>query len=158
MLPGDHVMKMIYNELADLADLGHVHFSQKVKLVLSFYGFDINQLIGATHREIKKFELIFREILFARYIQKWFQNLHLFPKLVAYREIKTDYKIAPYILYIPDKRHQQAVARLRVSSHNLNIVIGRHSRLVELLRQPSLQIIIELFPLAWWHFGSIEMT
>ena len=29
--------------------------------------------------------------------------------------------------------------------------------IVELLRQPSLQIIVELFPLAWWHFGPIEM-
>ena len=50
MLPGDHVMKMIYNELAELAEIGHYNFAQKVKLVLSYYGFDINQLLGATPR------------------------------------------------------------------------------------------------------------
>ena len=64
-------MKFIYNELAELADIGHYNFAQKVKLVLSCYGFDINQLIGATHREIKKLGLSFRENLFARYIQTW---------------------------------------------------------------------------------------
>ena len=121
-------MKMIHNELAELADIGHYTFVQKVKLLLSYYGFDVNQLIGATHREIKQFELSFRENLFARFIQKWSQNLHFFPKWVTYREMKTDYIIEPYILYIPNKRHQQVVARLRVSSHNLNIEIGRHSR------------------------------
>ena len=120
-------MKMVYNELAELADIGHYNFTQKVKLVLSYNGVDINQLIGATHREIKKLELSLCENLFARYIQTWSQNLHCFPELVTYWEIKTDYRIEPYILYIPDKRHQQAVARLRVSSHNLNIEIGRHS-------------------------------
>ena len=107
-------MKIIYNELAELADIGHYNFAQKVKLVLSYYGF--GQLIGATHKEIKKFEISFRENLFPRYIQTWSQNLQFFPKLVTYRELKTDYRIEPYIMYIPDERHQQAVAQLRVSS------------------------------------------
>ena len=36
--------------------------------------------------------------------------------------------VKPYILYIRNKRQQQALARLRVSSHNLYIETGRHSR------------------------------
>ena len=50
MFLGHHVMKMIYNELAQLADSGHHIFAQKGKLVLWSYDFDTSKLIGTTHR------------------------------------------------------------------------------------------------------------
>ena len=53
MLPGDHAMKIIFNDLAELSDTRHYNIAQKVKLVLSYYGFDINRLIGAAYRKIK---------------------------------------------------------------------------------------------------------
>ena len=46
-------MKIIYNELAELADIGHYNFAQKVKLVLSCYGFDINQYKGLHTEKLK---------------------------------------------------------------------------------------------------------
>ena len=53
MLPGDHAMKIIFNDLAELADTRLYNIAQKVKLVLSYYGFHINRLIGAAYRKIK---------------------------------------------------------------------------------------------------------
>ena len=44
--------------------------------------------------------------------------------------INTDiyYRIEPHLIYLNNKKHQRALTRLRVSSHKLNIELGRHSR------------------------------
>ena len=42
--------------------------------------------------------------------------------------IKNDYRIEPHLIYLNNKKHQRALTRLKVSSHKLNIELGRHSR------------------------------
>ena len=49
-------------------------------------------------------------------------------KLTVYKLIKNDYRIEPHLIYLNNKNHQRALTRLRVSSHKLNIELGRHSR------------------------------
>ena len=65
---------------------------------------------------------------YSLYIKSWNNDLSKFPKLDTYRKIKSDYRTEPYILYVGIKRHQQALTRLRVRSHNLHIERGRHCR------------------------------
>jgi len=72
-----------------------------------------------------------REKRYLSYQDDWKLMLHndiKFPKLCTYKLIKRDYRIEPHILYVTNKRHQRALTRLRVSSHKLQIEIGRHSR------------------------------
>ena len=49
-------------------------------------------------------------------------------KLTVYKLIKSDYRIEPHLIYLNNKKHQRALTRLRVSSHKLNIELGRHLR------------------------------
>ena len=130
-LPGDHVLKNDLQKLAELADTGHCSFAQKVKLVLPYYGLDINRMIESTNRESKRLELSFRENLFARHMKECSQN-HTFPlNYLHTRKLKRSTQLSPTLFIFPIEGcppPKQAVARLLVSSHNINIEKGRHSR------------------------------
>ena len=64
---------------------------------------------------------------YSHYLETWYQNQWNFPKLDIYRQIKSDFRVEPHILYVRNRKHQQALSRLRVSSHNRLIEQGRHS-------------------------------
>ena len=51
-----------------------------------------------------------------------------------YREMKTIFEISPYLLIVRSKKFRIAIAKLRITSHHLNIEIGRH-RNIERLEQ-----------------------
>jgi len=127
-LPDDHILKAVYNELLTLAGDGHDNFARRVQSILTTYDINDTDVNTLTKDNIKKFECNFRENRYSKCINSWYHNLRLFPKLDLYRYIKTDYRIAPHILYITNRNHQKALTRLRVSSHNLNIELGRHTR------------------------------
>ena len=84
--------------------------------------------IPTSSQEINAFERKFRETKYLQYINTWHVNICQYPKLDFYRQIKRDFRIEPHILYVQNKNVQQALTRLRVSSHNLLIERGRHSR------------------------------
>ena len=129
-MPDDQHLKAIYNELFELATKGHDNFAQKISVLLSKHNLNIAEIQNSAQEDLRQFELAFREKRYKQYIDNWHRELGSFPKHDIYREIKEDYRVEPYILYIRNKRHQQALARLRVSSHNLYIETGRHSRLL----------------------------
>ena len=54
-------------------------------------------------------------------------NCELNPKLRLYKSIKNSFGIEPY-LYINVEKYRVAMSRLRLSSHNLGIEVGRHVR------------------------------
>ena len=51
-----------------------------------------------------------------------------YPKLRTYKTFKTDMRIEPYLLHNLSKTLYTNIARFRLSSHNLNIELGRHKR------------------------------
>jgi len=50
------------------------------------------------------------------------------PKLRTYKLFKKDCRLEPYLNYNLPKSVFRSIARLRLSSHNLNIELGRHKR------------------------------
>ena len=75
--------------------------------------------------KITAFERKFRKRRYLQYINKWRVSICQYPKLCFYRQIKKEYRVEPHILYVKNKNVQQALTRLRVSSHNLLIERGR---------------------------------
>ena len=49
-------------------------------------------------------------------------------KLRLYKEFKNEFCLESYLLTVPSVTYTQCVARLRLSSHNLNIELGRHAK------------------------------
>ena len=127
-MPSDHVLKSIYDELIIFAEKGHNNFARKIIALLSQYGLDYSEVHGTFENDLKSFEQNFREKRYSHYVETWYQNQWNFPKLDIYRQIKSDFRVEPHILYVRNRKHQQALSRLRVSSHNLLIEQGRHSR------------------------------
>ena len=127
-MPSDHVLKSIYDELIIFAEKGHNNFARKIIALLSQYGLDYSEVHGTLENDLKSFEQNFREKRYSHYLETWYQNQWNFPKLDIYRQMKSDFRVEPHILYVRNKKHQQALSRLRVSSHNLLIEQGRHSR------------------------------
>ena len=127
-MSNDNVIKATYNELISLSKQGHDNFAQKVRSLISRYGYADDHLHKMSEEEITSFEFTFREKRYSHYIKSWSNDLSKFLKLDTYRKIKSDYRTEPHILYVGIKIHQQALTRLRVSSHNLHIERGRHCR------------------------------
>ena len=124
----DHVLKSIYDKLIIFAYKGNNNFARKIITLLSQYGLDYSELHDILQNELKSFEQNFNEKRYSHSPETWYENRWNLPKLDIYRQIKSDFRIEPHILYVRNWKHQQALSQLRVSSHNLLIEQGRHSR------------------------------
>ena len=116
-MPNDQHLKAIYNELFELVTKGHDNFAQKISVWLSKHNLNIAEIQNSSQEDLRQFELAFQEKRYQRYIDNWHHELDSFLKLDIYRQIKEDYRVEPYISYIRNKRHQQALARLRGTAH-----------------------------------------
>ena len=81
---------------------------------------------------IKESEIIklYKVKLYKKYVQDWeraVNNLQANPMLYMYRSYATNYNMA-YHLCIPNYKIRNAITKFRVSSHNLIIETGRHTK------------------------------
>ena len=71
------------------------------------------------------------------FITEWNNGLS-FLHLVLYKEMKQSFEMSPYLLIIQNKKHRNAIAKIRLSSHQLNIETGRHTNIERLYRKCNL--------------------
>ena len=95
-------------------------WSSKVKDLLQHSGF-ADVWLCPESVDIKKFILTFHCRLRDIYITDWKQSIDLSAPLVMYREMKTIFEISPYLLIVRSKKFRNAIAKLPLSSHHLNI-------------------------------------
>ena len=129
-MPRNSVIHQIYREPLDLSQQDHKNWASQVNM-FSKFRIPIVDIDKLSREELKSFQSQFREKRYSYYMYDWHRVLNdpiTTRKLCTYCVIKTDHRLEPYLLYILNKRHQQAMARLRVSSHKLEIELGRHSR------------------------------
>lgn len=69
---------------------------------------------------------VLRNRLIDIYIGTWRNDINSRNSLVMYREIKHNFELSAYIENIQEFKLRQVLAKLRLSSHNLNIESGRH--------------------------------
>ena len=127
-MPCECILKRIYSELLTLAEQGHDNFAKKIDFILTQYDVNKAEIPTSSQEEIIVFEMIFRETTYLQYINRLRINICQYPKLDFYRQIEKDYQVEQHILYFQNKNVQQALTKLRVSSHNLLIEQGRYSR------------------------------
>ena len=60
------------------------------------------------------------------FILNWRSKVNLSSGLAFYRQIKTDFGISDYLVIVNNFKHRQAISKMRLSSHMLNIEKGRH--------------------------------
>ena len=130
-LPNSNILSKIYRYVLRLSEQGYDTWSGRVKSIFAKYNVDDKMANKLTSADIDNLVQNCHEIRYTRYQQDWLDAINdnrKSSKLRTYKLVKTDYRIEPHILYIRNKKHQRALTRLRVSSHKLNIELGRHSR------------------------------
>ncbi|CAJ0922587.1 unnamed protein product [Ranitomeya imitator] len=61
-----------------------------------------------------------------RYVSDWKNDIISSQKLIMYRSLQRDYRLAPYLEKLPDPRDRQILSRYKLSAHSLAIECGRH--------------------------------
>ena len=62
------------------------------------------------------------------FIDKWLRDISECNKLEFYSDIKSKFKIEPYLNLFENRSHKNALTRLRISAHSLHIETGCHKR------------------------------
>ena len=60
------------------------------------------------------------------YITEWKQGLNLSQSMAIYREVKQLFEMSSNLVKIQNRKFRNAIAKLRLSSHQLSIETGRH--------------------------------
>ena len=104
-------------------------WSSKIKHLLKLSGFPDVWLFPESVN-INKIIPLFQCRLRDLYIAEWKQGIELSSSLYIYKEIKQTFEISPYLFILNNKKLRNAIAKLRLSSNQLNIEIGRHRNIV----------------------------
>ena len=87
---------------------------------------------------INKFTPRFQCRLRDLYIVEWKQGIELSSSVYIYKEIKQTFEISSQLFILNKKKLRNAIAKLRLSSHQLNIEIGRRRNIVRADRKCTL--------------------
>ena len=110
--------------LLELDAISFTNWGSRIRSVLERTGLDQtweSQNIGDTN----KFMLSFKESIVRTFTQRWRKDIESSSKLRTYALVKTYFCVEPYILHIRGNHLITAMARYRMSSHDLNIERGR---------------------------------
>ena len=104
-------------------------WTNKVKALLQRTGFYDIWLFPASVN-LKIFLPIFRNRLIDIYVSEWFQDINNRPSLFVYWHLKENFNRSNYHNKMTITTYRNAVAKLRLSAHNLFIEIGRHRNII----------------------------
>ena len=128
-LPHTNFLRKIYKYLLLFHDQGHDTWAGRVKEIFVKYNITDENLEHTTSSELDIILRKFHEVRCEQYQRKLISDIKDDnKKITVYKFIKNDYRIEPHLIYLNNKKHQCALTRSRVSSHTLNIELGRYSR------------------------------
>ena len=127
-LDQSHLVKKAYNSILSIHKQGQINWCNSVKDVLvemDMLGAWDDQCI--TLQDIN----IINETLHTKFMNNTLEdiaNSTKFPKLRTYKLFKKDFRLENYLVEIENTKHALALARFRISSHNLRIETGRYDQ------------------------------
>ena len=74
----------------------------------------------------KLFLPVLKTRLIDNYLQELREGLRTSTSLTLFRELNANFEISPYLKILCNWKYRTALAKLRLSSHSLNIESGRH--------------------------------
>ncbi|MEW8545252.1 MAG: hypothetical protein AB2693_17140, partial [Candidatus Thiodiazotropha sp.] len=103
-------------------------WTSKVKNLLERNGFQ-DVWMYPESVNVNVFMPIFQNRLRDVYITEWNHGLSLSTSSLLYKEMKQSFEMSPYLLIVRNKKYRNAIAKIRLSSHQLNIETGRHTNI-----------------------------
>lgn len=125
VLYSDNILvQTLYNSLVESHN--KTNWAYKVKHLLDQFGFSYVWDSPSTV-DMKTFHLIFGERVKDVFIQKWYTAISSSTKYNTYSAYKQNFTFEKYMDLLPSK-YRISLSKLRLSSHKLQIEIGRYSR------------------------------
>ena len=126
ILSQNHPVRNAYNMLLELDGTAFTNWWSRIRSVLELTGLGQAwemQHIGNTNT----FMLSFKNSIVRIFTQRWRQDIESSSKLRTYSLVKKSLCVEPYILNIKGDHLITAMARYRMSSHDLKIERGRYN-------------------------------
>ena len=105
---------------------GAVNCLSKVKYLLESNGF-VEMWMYPDSAIANLFIPVLRHRIMDTYITNWREGMETCSLLPLYRNLKTDYRPAPYLNKGLNRKYRNANEKLRLSSHTLFIETGRYT-------------------------------
>ena len=124
------IVKSVYFTLTEGLEKNEniVKWASKVKTLLQRTGF-YDVWLFPDSVVLTKFVPILKMRVRDQYINEWNQKVSLSTSLQLYKEIKSTIDICSYLNKLTNIKYRKAISKIRLSSHNLNIEIGRHRQI-----------------------------
>jgi hypothetical protein len=128
-LPDSMLVKKAYLMLKELDNLGFNTWVTIVRQILAEcnVGHYINNDCITKEDEVIYVKEV-KEFLYSTFQKECMESLNSFPILRTYVNFKLDFRLENYLLLIKDYNVRKCVTRLRLSSHDLRIEGGRHTK------------------------------
>ena len=127
-LPDDNILKMVYNNLLTLTNVGFKTWVSRIEDLLC----KVNMSHLFEEQKCSKFNIIeYEKAIYEMYVTEWFQEINDVaknPKLRTYCLFKLDFEMEHYLLNVLDVKLRKSISRFRTSNHNLEIERGRHCK------------------------------
>ena len=121
--------RQMYELLLKKDSLGYNPWITKLKNMLLFY--DMLWLFESSLTDYNIHQ-VFKDNIYKQYETKWYNTINdynKYPKLRFYKTIKSKLSVEPYLTGIRDYSSRNAISKLRLSAHRLNIEVGRHRKI-----------------------------
>lgn len=123
------ILYAIYVNMLRKCDNNESNWLSNIKEMLRQTGFNDVWLFRDSVINVKCFIAQFRLRLKDIYTTQWRETVNTSSGLSLYREIKTVFEISDYLAVLDNFKHRQAISKMRLSSHKLNIERGRYTRI-----------------------------
>ena len=120
-----NITKQVFNELCRLNSLGFKNWVSKVCVLAQKYHVNIDDEHPTLY-----FKQLCKETVLNSFKSDWtynVQNVIKNPILRTYTKFKYNFELEPYLKYITNSKHRNALSKLRASSHILEIERGRYT-------------------------------
>ena len=123
-LPNNMPVKLVFNELQRLHELGYKNWYSKTLNLAEQYSIDLYEFNMNSVKHLKK-------RILNDFKSKWLESIHNNESsriIKSYGLIKKRFGIEIYLNEIKEQKYRIALSRLRTSSHILEIERGRHAK------------------------------
>ena len=128
-LPENCLLKACYDMLFIQCNAGRLNWASDIKLLLYRYGFGYiweAQYVEDWDLFVKEFKVRLKDCD----RQLWSSGIEEMSKLDVYRSFKTSFSVEIYLLLNIPRRLRSALARFRISNHDLECERGRYSKTI----------------------------
>ena len=123
----DHLTKKAYLLMLSIHNGGYKTWLSHIENILCKFGLEdfwINSSNLSPEQVYKKFKCV----VYEDYVQKWYSCVSTYPKMRSYIMYKKSFNVESYLHNIKDFLLRTSLTQFRLSSHNLEIEMGRYNK------------------------------